>query len=114
MFNVQEDEKLLFSIGWLKQNLINVGDVFTYDYPVWKVTLDGKYEWFIVATDETQALDGVIDHLEERHELALFIHEPREFDTLTEEEQEACTTAGNHCHPLNCDVRCEVVYSVRS
>ena len=112
--NMQEDDKLLFSIGWLKQNLINVGDVFTYDYPVWKVTLDFKYEWFICATDEGQALDGVIDHLEEKDSLGLFIYTDAEFETLTKEEQEACTVAGNHCYNLDCEVKCEVVYSVRS
>lgn len=113
--NVQEDEKLLFSIGWLKQNLINVSDVFVYDYPIYKVTLDCKYEHFICCGNEQDALDGVIDHLEEKKELDMFIHDRDQLeDDFTESEIENMTVAGNHCHFLNCEFRIEEVYNVHS
>jgi hypothetical protein len=108
------DGSIKSDIDFLKRKIINVSDVFVYNYPVYKVTLDCKYWYYICCNSKQDALDGVIDYLEDKKELDRFIYSDAELEEMSDRERDGVQIAGNHCHELDCSVEIEVIYGVCS
>lgn len=101
--------RLKSMIKRLKMSIINVADVFVYDYPIWSVTLGGHTHYICCGGSEQDALDGVVDHLEGIKELDFFVYSAEDLEQMEDSEIETLTCVGNHCYYLNCEFKVEAI-----
>lgn len=97
MADVMQDVKN--SLELLKKVVIDIEDYFIYDSSVAKVTL-GDDDYFVCADDDAEALDKVIDHLEDTNRHKEYVYDNDEIETFDDIELQNLTCVGNHCYYL--------------